>query len=219
MSSDELNKIDFSDINKSNCTKNIYAIIRKFGVTVDLVDKVGIDLIIETLEGLKDKNKWYFIKIEDKFLDKYANKMKTTKILDNFNLFNISHKYYELFSDYVIVPPKTIIFKRDIKSLKPCHWGARVYLKHTKADEEITWNQLLERHNDKKDIHWMVTELQCSIAKYTTFSVTSAISFWESMISMNTNSGARGTRRPVLFGHHPMPTYDYRPFLESNAEN
>ena len=64
------------------------------------------------------------------------------------------------FRDKITFNRPTIIFNRDIKPLDPCKDGVERYLSHTRDDEEISWNTLLERHEDRSDIWWLLDELR-----------------------------------------------------------
>ena len=45
----------------------------------------------------------------------------------------------------------------EIMSYDPCPDGVERYLEHTKKEETITWNTLVERHSHKGDIRWLYT--------------------------------------------------------------
>ena len=72
----------------------------------------------------------------------------------------LSEEFIGEFKDKITFDRPNIIFNRDIKPLDPCKDGVERYLSHTREDEEIPWNTLLERHEDRSDIWWLVDELK-----------------------------------------------------------
>ena len=75
---------------------------------------------------------------------------------------NLSEDFVREFKDKITFSRPSIIFNRDIKPYKPCDDGVERYLSHTKEDEEISWNTLLERHSNKCDIDWLIDTIQRS---------------------------------------------------------
>jgi hypothetical protein len=73
---------------------------------------------------------------------------------------------YQILSDEFIEEFKidfsrpNIIFTRDIEPLHPCMSGAKKYLKIWDKDQEITWNELIEKYDDKDDIGWLYSHIK-----------------------------------------------------------
>ena len=74
----------------------------------------------------------------------------------------LSEDFIVEFENKITFSRPNIIFNRDIKHYNPCKIGAMEYLSHTKEDEEISWNTLLERHSNKSDICWLVNNIKRS---------------------------------------------------------
>ena len=71
----------------------------------------------------------------------------------------LSENFIREFKDKVIFSRPSIIFTRDIEPLHPCMSGVKKYLKIWDKDQEITWNEFIEKYADKGDIGWLANKL------------------------------------------------------------
>ena len=73
----------------------------------------------------------------------------------------LSDEFIREFQDRLITSDVTLIRRpvtyNEIMSYDPCPDGVERYLEHTKTEETITWNTLLERHSYKGDVGWLYT--------------------------------------------------------------
>lgn len=131
--------------------------IRKFSDKVDwraitTYQTLSEDFIIE----FSDKISWFRVgnyqKLSENFIRENSHKLSWYDI----SIYQIlSDEFIEEFSDRIRFPRPNIIFNRDIVPFDPCEDGVDRYLSNWTADQEITWNELLEKHNNISDITWL----------------------------------------------------------------
>ena len=72
----------------------------------------------------------------------------------------LSDEFIEEFKDKISFSRPNIIFTRDIEPLHPCASVAKKYLSIWNKDQEITWNELIEKYDDKGDIWWLYSHIK-----------------------------------------------------------
>ena len=94
--------------------------------------------------------------LHEDLIREFQDKVDWTEISHNQKL---SEDFIREFKDKIIFSRPNIIFTRDIEPLHPCVSGAKKYLKIWDKDQEITWNELIEKYDDKDDIEWLADKL------------------------------------------------------------
>ena len=115
----------------------------------------------EFIREFQDKVDWRCIsgyqKLSEEFIREFQDKVQWEYISICQKL---SEEFIGEFKDKITFDRPNIIFNRDIKHLDPCKDGIERYLSHTREDEKISWNTLLERHKNRFDIWWLCNKLK-----------------------------------------------------------
>ena len=154
------NKLDWAVL---SCNKGLPEdLIREFQDKVDWTEishnqKLSEDFIRE----FKDKVDWDYISKNQKLSESFIREFKDQIDWEYICLYQVlSDEFIEEFKDKIIFSRPNIIFTRDIEPLRPCVSGAKKYLKIWDKDQEITWNELIEKYDDKVDIEWLADKLK-----------------------------------------------------------
>ena len=104
---------------------------------------------------------WTVITKYQRLSEKFIKEFKDELDWEYICLYQVlSDEFIEEFKDKIIFSRPNIIFTRDIEPLHPCVSGAKKYLKIWDKDQEITWNELIEKYDDKDDIEWLADKLK-----------------------------------------------------------
>ena len=110
------------------------------------------------IREFKDKVDWYFISrfqtLSEDFIREFKDRV-WWRCISSYQI--LSDEFIEEFKIDFLRP--NIIFTRDIEPLHPCMSGVKKYLKIWDKDQEITWNEFIEKYADKGDIGWLANKL------------------------------------------------------------
>ena len=145
----------------SKCQNLSESFIREFKDKVEweYISKYQ-NLSEDFIREFRDKVDWDYIseyqKLSEDFIREFKDEVNW-EIISECQI--LSEDFIVEFENKITFSRPNIIFNRDIKHYNPCKIGAMEYLSHTKKDEEISWNTLLESHSNKYDIIWLVDRI------------------------------------------------------------
>jgi hypothetical protein len=154
------NKLDWAVL---SCNKGLPEdLIREFQDKVDWTEishnqRLSEDFIRE----FKDKVDWNYISIYQILSEDFIREFKDKVYWEYISIYQtLSEDFIREFKDKINFSRPNIIFERDIEPFHPCVSGAKRYLKIWDKDQEITWNELIEKYDDKDDIEWLADKLK-----------------------------------------------------------
>jgi hypothetical protein len=108
------------------------------------------------IREFKDKVNWECISYHQTLSEDFIREFKDKVYWPGISCYQIlSEDFIREFKDKITFSRPNIIFERDIEPFHPCVSGAKRYLKIWDKDQEITWNELIEKYDDKDDIWWL----------------------------------------------------------------